>query len=36
MKEIVNKQNYNFYFVSIFIKTNEKLILGGINEQYRK
>ncbi len=30
MKEIVN--NYNFYFVSIFIKTNKKLILGGTHE----
>jgi len=34
MKESVNKQNYNFYFVSIFIKTTKKLILGGINEYY--
>ena len=36
MKETVKKQNHNSYFVSISIQTNKQLILGGINEQYRK
>jgi len=34
MKEIVN--NYNFYFVSIFIKTTKQFIFGETHEQYRE